>query len=1695
MNKYKTPNGNTLSESELISQYGAEKFAQFLNEGKITLVTDQQEVYITPNGKELTENELISQYGQDKFNTFLESGKVKKKNSNGTGDGTSQMEVVESATGPTPVPGTSGSFEKDTLIERKFGKNFATDFLGDIYRATKQGQGQGATVDDALGLMYDGKDATPEQIQLYLSEVNKMNQFGPSDEMRQFQKIYEDAGSGTWGFIKGLAATRGQVIPQLFVSSASAMFNESSGKAAAVGAVVGSAVPVFGTIGGAIGAAGATLETAMSFTDFLQGEVEKAGLAFDKDGVTKILNNPEAMGRIRRKSLGRGIAIGAIDGLTGGIAGKATSSSLKAAKTIGKRIGAGAKGVAIEGVGGSIGEATGRLLTGQELDVAEIGFEGVAGTATAPLTVGSSFINPPSYQLNGKPASFDDVNDLIINGTPDEIAGAKIEIKNDKNLLAKAEGKKRDAQIGANLQSDIPNYISEDDRVNLTKLETELEVLSGSNSVSAKIKAEGLSKEIKDIYSKYKDIKNESVEVSFEFAKQKLKEENEVLLKAGLPAIKETKENIIKKQNELIDDSGIVDENVVDENVVDENVVDESSLGILDELGIVPPKKDSTVESIDEYFDNELNKLDVENPKFEDQRNAIEKSREESLSINENPVEDAVVEDAVVEDAVVEEDGTIEIIAEEDYTFTDKTLPESLKGVNPNGTRSGTDIETVYTFSGQQLLDNNVPPNVVMSVNKPPKGPPNNNESVLGDSDFDANVPPNTVNEEGFWQRVDKNFSNFKTKFVDKFNPVRDIQKNLEKKLGKTFKRGKNFDTAEKTLYGRTRSKLDNFEKSISKVIKKITNKKLDVDQVSKYLYAKHATERNKFIRETRRPDDPKYDSGSGITDKQAEDILNGFTPEQTKELELVANDFYEITQGTLDIMLDENLISKTEYDNIKNNEYKNYVPLKGFANENISEAMDQIVSESGRKGLSIQGKDIGSTSGRTTEAGDVISNIIAARSAVIIRSQKNETLINLLNIVQENKDSSAYNVYTANTPDSKLGTNKEGAKVLVPVDINEMRDKPGKYTRVLKGGQEYFIKFEDQQINTILNDANPGKTSVWSKYIQPTFASVNNILRKAYTTANPEFIATNYIRDLQTGIMNALADSGIKIKGGIKGTASMIKTLGVNSALSFKVINAFEKGKTLDAEGNVLSDKELKAKGYNPEIVKYYNEFVKEGGKTGYFFQESTKNIKKGIDGMAKMASEKKGVKTTAKQWAKNVSSFVDGLNAASENSTRLAAFIEARKQGMEAQKAAALAKELTVNFNQSGTAGPALNSFYLFLNAGIQGTTRFTKAMNFISKEVDPLTSKTKFKLKKVNPAQKVAMGITAGSAVIAAINEHMSEEDEDGETFYSKIPAAEKERNLIIMNTDGRTYTKIPLPYGYNIFSNLGTAAYDLGSGKKTTGQTTGFLGRSFLGAFSPINFSKSKNLTSSIIRNGAPTALKPFADLSQNENFFGGQIFNENFEGSTPKPDSELGRNQNGKEYRLADWNVISKWLNKATGGSEAIPGFIDANPESFKYIIDHYVGGLGRFIRNSVEVTDKIISGEKIDQNKTPFARRLGGEVNRAIDRNSYYDRKNDLKLLVAELEKVKQGKETKLPVKVLGQASALVKLSKKFDKRLKNFREIKVKIRKIKEYDRKNKSLKKIEDAEDKLYDAFNKTYLKFFEREKELFSTYLKGK
>ena len=173
--------------------------------------------------------------------------------------------------------------EKDTAIERYFGKNEVTDFFGDLWRAGSQGLAQGATVDDALALFGSGQDISDEDLAEYIQAVENMESFGPSEEMQDFTKIYEKEGKGIFGFLKGVGANP-TVMPQLFTSSIAAMLNKGSLAAGAAGAGVGAglgAVPG-AIIGGIAGVSGA-LETGLSYTEFLKEQLGKSTVKLRND--------------------------------------------------------------------------------------------------------------------------------------------------------------------------------------------------------------------------------------------------------------------------------------------------------------------------------------------------------------------------------------------------------------------------------------------------------------------------------------------------------------------------------------------------------------------------------------------------------------------------------------------------------------------------------------------------------------------------------------------------------------------------------------------------------------------------------------------------------------------------------------------------------------------------------------------------------------------------------------------------------------------------------------------------------------------------------------------------------------------------------------------------------------------------------------------------------------------------------------------------------------------------------------------------------------------------------------------------------------------------------------------------------------------------------------------------------------------
>lgn len=257
----------------------------------------------------------------------------------------------------------------------------------------------------------------------------------------------------------------------------------------------------------------------------------------------------------------------------------------------------------------------------------------------------------------------------------------------------------------------------------------------------------------------------------------------------------------------------------------------------------------------------------------------------------------------------------------------------------------------------------------------------------------------------------------------------------------------------------------------------------------------------------------------------------------------------------------------------------------------------------------------------------------------------------------------------------------------------------------------------------------------------------------------------------------------------------------------------------------------------------------------------------------------------------------------------------------------------------------------------------------------------------------------------ALMSMLNEAISDDDEDGKSFYSKIPDFEKERNIIIMKSNGKGYFKIPLPYGINVFYVFGGSMADAGQGIQKPAEAITNVLQAAVGSFSPINFPNSDDASKWITKLLMPTIGQIPLSLALNEDYFGRSIYNTNFPfDKTPKPQSELGRGDQG-------W---AKWLNKATGGSEFRSGFIDINPDKTDFILETLSGGAGRFVMRSAKVITSVASGnwDKLEPNDIPFVRVFYGQPSKYTNLNDYY-KKNILVNQMAEEAKagIISGKE------------------------------------------------------------------------------------
>ena len=399
------------------------------------------------------------------------------------------------------------------------------DFIDDMARSVASGYRQGTAAQEADNLLLQGTKATPEQIQKFIDANKNAQLLGPSQEMVDYQKIYEEEGKGFWGVIKGLI-NNPSVIPEIISSSLVAMATNTdalkAGAAAIVaGAGIGAAggtavVPVAGTAAGALagaqasipyafGLASSVVEMGSTFGELLTDELN--GKEMTKENVKAILENPEKLQSIRNKAIARGAIIGTVDAFTGKLAsgvgakiiGKSAAKSATGAVTKGAITRATAAGAGIEAVGGSAGEAAARGAIGQEMNVSDIALEGIADLPGGIRSTLQARLAKPSYKVNGAKATAEQVDELINTMTPDELQKTKIDIKNDyQGREFKIQDKIVTNSVKEQVRQGNPD-LNEPSLNAITDLELQLRKLEGNTTQTGKDKAAAIRTQIKGI--------------------------------------------------------------------------------------------------------------------------------------------------------------------------------------------------------------------------------------------------------------------------------------------------------------------------------------------------------------------------------------------------------------------------------------------------------------------------------------------------------------------------------------------------------------------------------------------------------------------------------------------------------------------------------------------------------------------------------------------------------------------------------------------------------------------------------------------------------------------------------------------------------------------------------------------------------------------------------------------------------------------------------------------------------------------------------------------------------------------------------------------------------------------------------------------------------------------------------------------
>lgn len=724
----------------------------------------------------------------------------------------------------------------------------------------------------------------------------------------------------------------------------------------------------------------------------------------------------------------------------------------------------------------------------------------------------------------------------------------------------------------------------------------------------------------------------------------------------------------------------------------------------------------------------------------------------------------------------------------------------------------------------------------------------------------------------------------------------------------------------EELFYGRAAGQTKDFlAKEVKPLMQEIARRNVTPEELEAYLHNRHAETRNKVIAE-RNPSMP--DGGSGITTADARAYLANLSDDKRANLEALAGRIDAITKGTREVLVASGLETK---ESIKQweEQFPDYVPL----NREEGDFNPRTGSMGTGSGFSVTGGTSKRAKGSTAGVVDILANVMQQRERAIVRAEKNRVSTSVFGLAASNPNPDFWLAVKPNAINDPDLDAKLMALGLDPQDARGLMADPKRGREYAIGlridGQDHFVFFNNNNeraksmVESLKNvDADQlGRVMSMIGGVTRYFSSIN-------TQYNPIFGIVNLIRDSGAGTLNLtttpISDKKAQVVGDILPALKGI----------YGYLRAVRRG-------------DPAPKGKWAEV---WEQFSAAGGKTGYRDQYSNSAERaRALNSELKQISE-----GTLKSSGRALFDWLSDFNETFENAVRLSAFKAALDKGISTERAASIAKNLTVNFNKKGEVAQQAGALYAFFNASVQGSKRTIETLG--------------------GPAGKkiIAGGIALGALQALALS-MAGYEDDDPPEFL-------RERNFIIptgRDEKGKaTYYMFPYPLGFNVLPNAGRVMTEWALNDfKDPGKRVVQIAGSLLETFNPIGNSGMS------LQTLTPTILDPAIALAENRDFSGKPIYKKNMSELDPTPGYLRAR-----DTASAFSTVLTKFLNYASGGTEFKPGAIDISPDQIDYLIGQATGGVGREAMKIAQVTQNQITGEKTEPYKVPLAGRFYGET-------------------------------------------------------------------------------------------------------------------